>query len=298
VYPLKLKPALKDYIWGGDKLKKDFNIETEQEIVAEAWLLSIHPDGESIITNGELAGKKLSEVLSVSETEAQCPILIKLIDAKDNLSIQVHPDDDYAAKFENSKGKTELWYIVDCEPDATLIYGFNQTVTKEEFKKRIENNTLLEVLNTVKVKKGDVFFIEPGTIHAIGKGIVIAEIQQSSNITYRVYDYGRTDKQGNPRQLHMDKALDVTCLNVQDMTKSAQLPLACKYFKIKKIELDGVISLEAKEEFHSILVLEGSGKIKSNQTEISFIKGDSFYIPKDFGKYLLEGQAEIIFTTL
>lgn len=297
MYPLKLKPALKDYIWGGNNLKKDFNIETEQEIVAEAWVLSTHVDGESSIASGEFKGKKLSEVLRMWEDEPQCPILIKLIDAKDNLSIQVHPDDAYAGKFENSNGKTELWYILDCEPGATLIYGFNQTITKEEFRHRIQNNTLLEVLNSIEVKKGDVFFIEPGTIHAIGKGIMIAEIQQSSNITYRVYDYARTDKDGNPRQLHIDKALEVTHLNKQDMTHTAQLPLECKYFNIKKFELNGRMNLEAKEKFHSILVLEGNGKIKYKDHETNFIKGDSIYIPKNFGEYVLEGKSTIIFTT-
>ena len=177
---LKLKPALKDYLWGGTKLKTDFGFQSDKDIVAEGWMLSCHKDGESIVENGEYKGKTLSEVIELCGKDVlgkDCekfdffPILIKLIDAKKDLSVQVHPDNEYAMRVEGEYGKTECWYILDCDEGAELIYGFNREISSEEFKKRIENNTFLEVVNKVKVHKGDMFFIEAGTLHAIGSGI-------------------------------------------------------------------------------------------------------------------------------
>lgn len=202
---VKLKPAFKDYIWGGKKLVEEYGKEFQGERLAESWELSCHPDGESVIASGEYAGKTLSAYIREKgfgilgrncRRFSDFPILIKLIDAHDNLSVQVHPDNGYALRNEGQYGKTEMWYIVDCEPGAFLYYGFSRPVSEEEFRRRIADNTLLEVLNRVDVQKGDVLFIESGTIHAIGKGIVIAEIQQNSNITYRVYDYGRVGADG------------------------------------------------------------------------------------------------------
>lgn len=308
LYPLKLSPAIKDYIWGGNKLKTDFNIASDKDKIAEAWELSTHEDGSSIVLNGEFKGKTLSEVLSIWDIE--CPILIKLIDAKDDLSIQVHPNDEYAQKFENSKGKTEMWYIIDCDEDASLIYGFKKNISKEELKKAIQNDTLLEILNKVKVKKGDVFFIEAGTIHSIGKGILLAEIQQSSNITYRVYDYGRVGIDGKPRQLNIDKALEVANLKVANtdnkqelITKTdgyKQTLLAkCDYFIVNKLDIETKAELISKNNsFISLIILEGKGNIKFGNDLLEFDKGDSFYIPPNFGSYIIEGRAEIILTQL
>ncbi len=193
---LKLKPSCKEYLWGGTRLKSEFGKEFSGEKLAETWELSCHPDGPSIVENGVYAGETLSEYIlmegkKVTGTKSrryqQFPLLIKFIDAKEDLSIQVHPDDAYALQYEGQYGKTEMWYIVDCEEGASLYYGFSREISKEEFVERIEKKTLLEVLNKVEVQKGDVLFIEPGTIHAIGKGNLIAEIQQNSNVTYRVY---------------------------------------------------------------------------------------------------------------
>ena len=196
---LKLTPAVKDYIWGGTRLSKEFDILSFTDKQAEAWVLSCHDDGENIISGGPFDGRVLKDVLE-NEGKAylgtNCnkfdffPILIKLIDAKDNLSLQVHPDDEYALKYENQYGKTEAWYIIDCDEGAEIIYGLKEDLTKEELKASIESNTILDKVNRVKVKKGDLFFIESGTIHAICKGILLAEVQQNSNVTYRVYDYG------------------------------------------------------------------------------------------------------------
>ena len=216
---LKLKPSCKDYLWGGHRLVDEYNIEYDGEILAEAWELSCHPDGPSMIMNGPYAGKTLQEYLDIEGMEVlgthcrrfrEFPILTKFIDARDNLSIQVHPSNGFALQNEGQYGKTEMWYVLDAEEGAFLYYGFKEEITREEFAQRIKENTLLEVLNAVPVKKGDVLFIESGTLHAIGKGILIAEIQQNSNVTYRVYDYGRVGKDGKKRDLHIEKALAVT----------------------------------------------------------------------------------------
>ena len=216
---LKLIPACKDYLWGGHRLVDEYNVDYQGDILAEAWELSCHPDGPSIIANGKFAGKSLKEYIDLNGTDVlgthcrrfrEFPILIKFIDARDNLSIQVHPDNRYALKNEGQYGKTEMWYVMDAGEDAFLYYGFNKEITQEEFARRIEQNNLLEVLNAVPVHKGDILFIESGTLHAIGKNILIAEIQQNSNVTYRVYDYGRVGKDGKQRDLHIEKALAVT----------------------------------------------------------------------------------------
>ena len=270
---LKLKPTLKDYLWGGTRLKTEYKMETDLEKVAEAWVLSTHKDGPSVVLNGELQGKTLTE--AVEALGRDClgekgkefeffPILIKLIDAKDDLSVQVHPDDEYALKTEGEYGKTEMWYIVDCEPGATLYYGFKHKISKEEFKSRINDNTLTDVLNKVPVKKGDVFFIQSGTIHAIGSGILIAEIQQNSNTTYRVSDYGRLGADGKPRPLHIDKAVEVTTLDTAVV--QADLPAGtlaqCKYFTVKlhSVENEKVINV-GNDSFSSLLCLDGEVKV-------------------------------------
>lgn len=311
MYPLKLKPALKDYIWGGNKLKKDFNIKSDKNIIAEAWELSTHKDGDSIILNGELKDKTLTEALNIWGLESNCPILIKLIDAKENLSVQVHPNDEYAQRVENSNGKTEMWYVVDCELDAALTFGFIKDMTKNEFCERIQNNTLTEVLNKVPVKKGDVFFIEAGTIHSIGAGMLIAEIQQNSNVTYRVYDFGRVDANGKGRELHIDKAIEVTNLKkaqdsadtsgetIQKLNYTETTLAKCKYFNTKKLNVDMKAELPSNDDsFNSLLILEGKGVIKFTNETLDFSKGDSFYIPQSTPAYTIEGRAEIILTSL
>ena len=199
MYPLLLKAPLKDYLWGGNRLAAEYGFESDKEKIAEAWMLSCHKDGQSVVDNGELKGKTLAEAIEIfgadclgenSKAFPYFPILIKLIDAKDRLSVQVHPDDEYALKNEGEFGKTEMWYIVDCEPDTKLIYGLNRAVSKEELEEKVNSDSITDICNYVPVKRGDVFFIPAGTLHAIGAGILIAEIQQNSNTTYRVSDYG------------------------------------------------------------------------------------------------------------
>lgn len=317
MYPIKLKPAFKDYLWGGTRLRDDFDKDCDFDKIAESWELSCHKDGNSVVADGEFAGLTLAQYIekegkSVLGTNCEkfenFPILIKLIDAKDNLSVQVHPNNEYAQRVEGEYGKTEMWYVVDCDEGASLLYGFKHNITKEEFRERIENNTLLEVTNSVPVKKGDVFFIEAGTLHAIGKGILIAEIQQNSNTTYRIYDYGRVGADGKPRQLHIDKAVDVTNLcpakpypqsEPVDMGGWTKKRLAkCEYFTVDVINVDTSAALEAdKSSFVNILVLDGGCVLSSEGNDaVELKKGDSVFIPAGLGKFELTGKCSAVMT--
>lgn len=306
---LKLLPSCKSYIWGGRKLITDFNKTFEGELLAETWELSCHKDGTSIIGSGSFNGKSLSEYINEQGKDIlgnnckrfdEFPILIKLIDAKESLSIQVHPSNEYALKNEGQYGKTEMWYIVDCGKDSSLYYGLSKEVTKDELKNRIENNTLLEVLNEVKVKKGDVFFIDAGTIHAIGKDIVIAEIQQNSNVTYRVYDFGRVGADGKGRELHINKALEVSDLKPVGKIKDFKPHIGeCEYFTVDKLDINGDFKCNAdSSSFHSLLIIEGEGSLFMEGEELKVVKGDSIFIPANSGEYNLIGRFTVLHTTV
>lgn len=308
----KLEPVFKDYIWGGNRLKNDFNKKTDLDIVAESWELCCHKNGTNKICG---KSEKLDDLIKNNKEilGSNCdkfedfPVLIKLIDAKDNLSIQVHPDNDFAMKYENSVGKTEMWYVVDCEEGAYLYYGFNKEISKEEFENRIKENTLLEVLNKVPIKKGNVFFITAGTVHAICKGTLIAEIQQNSDITYRVYDYGRVGKDGKPRELHIDKAISVAKLKMPDTYSvkviseddGAKNTLLCKcdFFETHKIDVFSEFKVNVDEmSFYSVLCLEGSANITSDISNLDIHKGDSVFIPAGEGECVIRGNCEVVLT--
>ncbi len=320
---LFLKPALKETIWGGNRLKSDFGMETDLNNIAEAWMLSCHEDGESTVIGGEYDGETLSDVIE-KELGMEClgtncrdytkiedfPILIKLIDAQDKLSVQVHPDDEYAAANEKDiRGKTEAWYIIDCDEDAELIYGFKDDITKDEFRRSIENGTLLEKVNIAKVKPGDVAFISSGTLHAIGKGIFLAEVQQSCNTTYRVFDYNRTGLDGKPRQLHIDKAVDVTKCTTPDMPLSPEgMPVKhdgytsvllseCQYFTMTLIDSSSLFTdFSDEKSFTSLIILGGEGEIKCGSETYRVKKGDSIFIPAGSGEYTVSGNVKILHT--
>lgn len=306
-YPLLLKPVLKDYIWGGERLKKEFGFESNTQTVAEGWMLACHKDGTNIITNGEYAGKPFGKALQEWGYDDNFPILIKLLDARDKLSVQVHPDNEYALKNEGEYGKTEMWYIADCDEGATLAYGFNRDISSEEFRQRIQSNTLDEVINYVPVKKGDVFFIKAGTLHAVGAGILIAEIQQSSNSTYRISDYGRLGKDGKPRELHVDKAVDVTVTKIPNEPYGntgntcecaygkIRMLAECEYFKTKKIDLDGQKTIFCESGFASLLILDGEVVIEYGNEKFTAKKGDSVFIPNDCN-CKISGMAQLIYT--
>ncbi len=307
--PVKLSPAFKDYIWGGDKLKRKFNKQSPLEKIAESWELSAHKDGQSVIADGEYRGLTLQEYLMVQgehilgtccEKYNYFPLLIKLIDAKGDLSVQVHPSDAYALKHEGEYGKTEMWYILDCEEGASLYYGFAESITREVYEAAIREGKLTDILNRVPVKRGDVFFIPAGTVHAIGAGIMICEIQQNSNTTYRVYDYNRRDKDGNLRPLHIEKALAVSCLD-----KSPALPeipdgdnvllAECDYFAVRRLRLGHQQTiLTGTESFTSLLVTEGQGYLVWEDGRMEFSKGDSIFIPAADGRYEIIGMGELI----
>lgn len=308
----KLRPSCKDYLWGGHRLVDEYGKEYEGEILAETWELSCHPDGPSTIVNGVYAGKTLEEYIEEAGKEVlgkNCrrfrdfPILIKFIDAKQNLSIQVHPDNRYALKNEGQYGKTEMWYVMDAGKDAFLYYGFKKEISKEEFAGRIQEDTLLEVLNAVPVQKGDVLFIESGTIHAIGEDILIAEIQQNSNVTYRVYDYGRVGKDGKKRDLHIEKALAVTNRVPLIKSKSSYPHVAdCDYFTVDKLNLDGQMMRRmegyvSEESFVSILILDGKGTVSCGD-QVTYKKGDSLFLPAGSGTYVIEGSCDALITTI
>ncbi|MDE6591913.1 MAG: class I mannose-6-phosphate isomerase [Oscillospiraceae bacterium] len=316
--PVKLKPAFKDYLWGGTRLRDDFGKDCDFEKIAESWELSCHKDGASVVASGEFAGLTLAEYIEKNGRGVlgtNCgkfenfPILIKLIDAKDNLSVQVHPNNEYAQRVEGEYGKTEMWYIVDCDEGAELLYGFKSEISKEEFRERIENNTLLEVTNSVPVKKGDVFFIEAGTLHAIGKGILIAEIQQNSNTTYRIYDYGRVGADGKPRQLHIDKAVEVTDLcpatpypqteAFEENGAVKRLLARCEYFTVYSVDVETEARFSADEtSFNSILLLEGEAALTAGGETLALKKGDSVFVPAGCGEYTLTGKFKSVLTRI
>ncbi|MCQ2470510.1 MAG: class I mannose-6-phosphate isomerase [Clostridia bacterium] len=314
---IKLTPFIADYIWGGSRLIDEYGIETDKSPAAEAWVLSCHKAGPAVVTEGEYKGKTLQEIYendkSICGTNGQkfefFPILIKLIDAKNNLSIQVHPDDEYAMRVEGEYGKTEAWYILDCDDDAELILGFNRDVTVEEFKEAAQSEKMLDIVNKVKVKKGDLFFIEAGTMHAICKGIMLAEVQQNSNTTYRIYDYGRLGADGKPRPLHVDKAADVTKLCPPEIPDAASRKIekfqfaerteltSCDLFKMFNLKVDGKFDGVADEtSFVSLLCLEGNAKVICGEKTLDFKKGESIFIPANAGDFSVDGKAEILET--
>lgn len=308
---LKLKPVFKDYIWGGNRLREEFGFESEYDIMAEGWMLAARNDGENTVIGGQFDGQPFSKVIDGNPDYLGAngrkfpffPLLIKLIDAKNDLSVQVHPDDEYAMKSAGEFGKTECWYILDCDEDAELIFGFNKEISKEEFRKSIEEGTFLQYINREKVKKGDLFFIEAGTLHAIGKGILLAEIQQNSNLTYRVYDYGRLGADGKPRPLHIENAIDVTdCVPPKADAKGAGVPkefngftkqalVKCDLFTVEKYTAHGEFTLTSDDtSFLSLLVTDGSGKIGDFEVK----KGDSLFVPASFGEFGLSGNFDVI----
>ncbi len=297
----KLYPECKDYVWGGEKLKKEYGKKTDKTPCAESWELSFHKDGKTKISGGATLEETVSEK-DVGKKAAKFPFfptLIKFIDAKGDLSVQVHPSDDYALKYENSFGKTEMWYIVEAECGAGIYLGFKKDVSEAEFRKAIENKTLTSLLNFYEVKKGECYFIPSGTLHAICKGCLILEIQQNSNLTYRVYDYGRKDKNGKERELHVDKALAVT-----NTKKSAYKPIiakdggvlgSCDYFTATYYSVKGEREFYADNgSFACVTAISGEGEIDGQ----NFKKGDSFFVPAGYGKYLISGDSEIIITEI
>ena len=313
---IKLEPVFKDYLWGGTRLRDEYGKQSDLDIIAESWELSTHPAGNSIIASGTHKGMLFGEYIDKYREEvvgwkckafSKFPILIKLIDSRQALSVQVHPDDDFAMAYENEYGKNEMWYIVDCDEDAFIYCGFNKNLTEAEISERLRHNIIEEVLNKIPVHKGDAYFIPAGTVHAIGKGILICEIQQNSNCTYRLYDYNRRDKNGNLRELHIDKALQVLNMDkyepynsnndeIADENENVKKELcACKYFEVTAVKLkekyDFTVDLSS---FTAIVAVNGNGTIKTGAQSIAFKRGETMFLPAGIGDVRVNGNCELV----
>ena len=305
--PFKLKPYYAEYLWGGRKLKEGYGKTGAPGMLAESWELSARPGRACTIDGGEFDGMGFDSF--VREHPGSCrpllpggefPLLIKLIDANKTLSIQVHPGDAYARAVENSMGKTELWIVLECEQDAFIYHGFKRPVTKDEAARVIADGSIADVLRAVPVKPGDVFFIPSGTVHALGAGVVIAEIQQNSDATYRVYDFGRVDSDGKPRELHVEKALDVMLLTPSadadtragDSAGEFEELVSCEYFKAARLRLNGSYEYKNKGGFAAVLCVDGSAAVEG----VELRKGGTVFIPSDAGCVVIEGAGEFIIT--
>lgn len=306
---LFLNPVCKHNIWGGSRLREEFGYPEEGDDIGECWGISAHPNGDGTIRNGAFAGMKLSEIWEKHPEYFgnldydRFPLLTKIIDARDDLSIQVHPDDDYAKANENgSFGKTECWYVMDCPKDAKLVIGHHAN-TKEELTEMIRQGSWKELIREIPVKKGDFIQIDPGTVHAIKGGLLILETQQNSDITYRVYDYDRLSD-GKPRELHVEKSIDVIevpAKSVEDSVKSALgLPqnqlnelYSCKYYSVFQMDVNGNAELEQNYPFLLLSVLEGNGTINGQAVK----KGDHLILPCNFGKAEMQGKMSMIVST-
>lgn len=318
--PLLLRPSGKDYLWGGRRLNDEFEKNIDIMPLAETWECSTHPDGPCYVVGGEFSGEELAKVLKVHpdymgerhKGEDTLPIMIKFIDAEKDLSVQVHPTDEYAREKENGQlGKTEMWYVLDARRDAKLIYGLRRDCSKNEIRAAIEKGAVMKYLQKIPIHKGDLFFIPAGTIHAIGAGALVAEIQESSNLTYRMYDYDRVGKDGEKRELHIDKALDVANLHSSAEPKqplrvlkyrqgvASELLTRCKYFEVYRM----LVNTERRQKVHYradelsfrvLLCVNGCGTISYEEGTITFYKGDCIFVPADSYKLTIHGQAQFL----
>jgi len=302
---LFVKPVFKSMVWGGNRLRTEFGYDIPDDHTGECWAISAHQSGDCTIKSGTFQGKSLSWLwenkreLFGNRPEDRFPLLIKIIDAKDDLSIQVHPDDKYAYENENGAlGKTECWYILDCKEDGKIVIGHNAK-DKDELKQMVDQKRWNELIRVRPIKKGDFFQITPGTVHAIKGGTMLLETQQSSDVTYRLYDYDRLDK-GKPRQLHIKESIDVIKCPHEDAPVGGEIVsnamceirelIRCKYYTVKKIDLHGEQELVQDKDFMNVSVIAGEGEIDG--TRIS--KGDHFILPFDYGRFVIRGDMELI----
>jgi len=307
--PMFLKPVFQEKIWGGSRLRSVFGFDIPNDKIGEDWAISAHPHGVSVVENGEYQGQKLDELwqnhkeLFGNPTEPVFPLLIKILDAEDELSVQVHPDDAYGMKHEGELGKTECWYIIDAEPGAEIIYG-HHAKTREELAEMIQEGRWDDLLKKVPVKKGDFFYVPSGTIHAIGKGIMILETQQSSDTTYRVYDYDRKDANGNTRELHIHQSIDVTTVpaitpqiqmkEVRKGNSSIVTYLETEFFNVYEWDIKGITSFKKQAPYTLATVIDGAGELVVNEKIYPLTKGASFILPNDVTEWTVQGELSII----
>lgn len=334
--PFVLSPAGKDYLWGGNRLNTDFHKNIDMSPLAETWECSTHPDGVSIVASGEHQGKTLDTVLAEHpeylgshptavmnalnpegrkdvNSHLSLPVLVKLIDAEQNLSVQVHPDDTFAAIHENgSPGKTEMWYVLDAAPGAHLVYGFNRDMNRELLRRSLEQGNIEKYLQKIPVQKDDVFYIEAGTVHAIGAGVLLAEVQENSNLTYRLYDYERVDRHGNKRPLHIEKAMQVLNYKSSENPRqpirvlryqpgcASEFLCRCKYFQVERLLINTLPVRTAPEyatteqSFQILLCVEGNGEIIMSCKKLPFEKGSCIFVPADSVPLQLTGKAQLL----
>ncbi|MFY0802958.1 mannose-6-phosphate isomerase, class I [Peribacillus frigoritolerans] len=309
-HPIFLQPVFKEKIWGGTALRDIFHYKIPSQNTGECWAISAHPNGQSVVSAGEFKGLSLGELwgkypgIFGRMKQGDFPLLTKILDANNDLSIQVHPNDENANNKETgNQGKTECWYIIHCEEDSEIILGHNAK-TKEELINMIENKQWDRLLKRVKIKPGDFFYVPAGTIHSLGKGILVLETQQSSDSTYRVYDYDRVDSNGNLRELHLDKAIDVTiiphelkesgCIVIKKDEATITKFVESEYFSVYKWEVNGVFSYTQNEKFQLASVIEGTGQIKTSEGTSLIKKGDHFILPFDLGDFEIKGNLELI----
>ena len=320
-YPLLLRPVPKEIIWGGDRLRREYGKTAPFEKIAESWELTVREKEMCVISGGEYAGMPLGDYIASARRDLlglngsktdRFPLLIKFIDAADRLSIQVHPDDAYGLEHEGEFGKTEMWYIMAAEEGAQLVYGLKEGLTSEDFRRFVEAGRTEEALNFVNVHAGEVYFIPSGQVHAIGAGILIAEIQQNSNITYRVYDYNRPGADGKPRELHTAKALDVVKIRTEEQIREVRFSVpvkegsgcevlaSCDYFTtLKYTTAPGKTALYTSTDrsFASLLVLDAEDAELECESFLEPIhKGESWFIPAASGEVKISGRAEVIVT--
>lgn len=312
-YPLEFDPILKQNIWGGDQLKKQLHKAATSDKTGESWEISAVPGSISHVKNGEYANSSLKELIEKfpeeilgtkvhSQFGTEFPLLFKFIDAHQDLSIQVHPSDEIAMKRHNSLGKTEMWYIMSAEPDSKITIGFKNKSSSESYVKHLEAKTLFEILNQDAVSAGDVYFLKTGTVHSIGKGILLAEIQQTSDITYRIYDFDRIDDNGKSRQLHIQEALDVIDYEPADSKRTYQKQpntinpvVDCPYFTTNFIKLEGEMTFQQmKNSFRVYMCVEGSLEVESNNENYQYQKGDTFLIPAALQGFSMQGNASVL----
>ncbi|UOQ45678.1 mannose-6-phosphate isomerase, class I [Halobacillus salinarum] len=308
--PIFLQPEFKERLWGGTKLKEIFQYSIPSDQTGEAWCISGHANGPSRIINGPLEGKTLADAwqehreLFANEEGEEFPLLVKILDSKKDLSVQVHPNDEYAREVEGENyGKTECWYVIDCEENAEIIFG-HHAKDKQQLTTMVNEGHWNQLLRRVKVKPGDFFYVPSGTIHAIGEGIQILETQQSSDITYRVYDYDRTDNDGRNRELHLEQSLEVTAVPHQDPELNHPHSIEAglkketlveeKYFSVYHLDLDGKSQALAPSPYLLFSVLEGEGRVIIDEQSFPFHKGDHFIIPATISQFILKGKASLI----
>ena len=308
LYPLKFQPILKDKIWGGEKLNQYFNKASDSKDLGESWEISTVPNDVSVIANGELKGQSLQDLVNDYKSDLlgaknwerfgnEFPLLIKFIDAKQDLSIQLHPNDELAKKRHNSFGKTEMWYVMQADKDANLIVGFNGDVDKETYLKHLEDNTLTKILNFDTVKEGDTYFIEAGRVHAIGAGVLLAEIQQTSDVTYRVYDWDRVDDNGNARELHNDIAIDAFDfemkndfrIDYQKEKNTSNKMVSCHYFTTNFIEIESELDIKnTHDSFLIYMCVDGEVEVSTEVSREHISKGETILIPAEIKNFKLK----------